>query len=105
MANILEFESGVDPTEQKSISKENKEKNFEEMINTLMRKAYILGLSNGARAAHINFLAEIKKSKNMNPAKRVAHLKKICEDKIINQPDENVESNENENKEGINNGT
>ena len=49
MAKIVELESGVDPVEEITDPKQAAKNETEEMIQRLMQKAYVLGLSAGMK--------------------------------------------------------
>lgn len=105
MAKILELESDANMAVEQQVPnaspEEMKKQGFENAINRLMKKSYVLGLSNGVRAALIDVLLEINKDSKMNAAKRLLHIKQICEkriDELKNQA--GVKTEENESKKG-----
>lgn len=101
MAKILEVESGVDPVEVPVDPEQKKKNDIEEMIQGTMRKAYILGLSNGTRMMCTQLLGKMAEIKNLNAQKQLVVLKKMCLD-IMNQSTDNTNKTENTDKENKN---
>ena len=52
MAKIVELESGTDPVEEVTDPKQKAKNETEEMIQRLMKKAYVLGLSAGMKTMY-----------------------------------------------------
>ena len=71
MAKIVELESGVDPVEEITDPKQAAKNETEEMIQRLMQKAYVLGLSAGMKTMCGSVLEKMKQNKNLNPQKTV----------------------------------
>lgn len=92
MSKVLELESGTDPIDQE----QQKKNDVEQMIQGTMKKAYILGLSSGARTMCIQFLGKMTEIKKLNPQKQLVVLNKMCLD-MMNQGKNNT--NENTEKE------
>lgn len=86
MANVVELESDANITEEQQVSntspEEMKKQNFDNAIYRIMKKSYILGLSNGVRSAFIAVLLEINKDSKMNATERLLQIKNMCEKRI-----------------------
>lgn len=84
MAKILELESsGTDP-----IPTETKQDNMtdtEKVIQGLMHKAYVLGVSSGVRTMCVTVLSQLNQTKNMNPQKQLNLVRQMCLKNIENQ--------------------
>ena len=97
MANILDIESSIKKTEQPKA--DDKAEDFKGLIESTMKKSYVMGLSNGARAMCISILAEIKKNEKRSLKKQVDVIKQMCLRNMQKgeQPKENA-NEENDNK-------
>lgn len=78
MAKIVELESGVDPVEEAVDPKEKAKNETEEMIQNLMKKAYVLGLSTGMKTMCGSILEKMNQNKNLNPQKQLMLLRQWC---------------------------
>lgn len=78
MAKIVELESGVDPVEEITDPKQAAKNETEEMIQRLMQKAYVLGLSAGMKTMCGSVLEKMKQNKNLNPQKQLMLLRQWC---------------------------
>ena len=67
MAKIVELESGTDPVEEVTDPKQKAKNETEEMIQRLMKKAYVLGLSAGMKTMCGSILEKMNQNKNLNP--------------------------------------
>ncbi len=103
MAKIVELESGADPVEKAIDSKEKVKNETEEMIQRLMKKAYVLGLSTGMKTMCGSILEKMNQNKSLNPQKQLILLRQWCSQKLAinnkrNEEDEVETNNEKENK-------
>lgn len=90
MAKVLELESCAEPIDSLTGKSpidvaEQKKSDIEKMLESTIRKSYVLGLSNGVKAMCVSFLAEMKKDENLNPQKQLIKLRKMCMGNIKNQ--------------------
>ena len=82
MANVLELESDVNPI---SVEKpQDQMTETEKVIQELMRKSYILGVSSGMRTMCVTVLSQLNNTKNMNPQKQLNLLRQMCHRNIEN---------------------
>lgn len=97
MAKILEVESSVEKDEQPKAN--DKVDGFKNLIEGTMKKSYVMGLSNGARAMCVSILAEIKKNEKRSFKKQVDAIRQMCLKNMQKgkQPKENA-NEENDNK-------
>lgn len=108
MAKILELESNTDPVEGTIEQKQDAKNETEEMIQRLMKKAYILGLSTGMKTMCGSILEKMNQNKNLNPQKQLILLRQWCNHNLAmnNKTEETSETNDKENnieKENENN--
>lgn len=82
MAKIIDVESGVDPVEEVVDPSEKAKNETEEMIQRLMKKAYLLGLSIGTKTAYGSILEKLNQMKNLNPQKQLMTLRQWCNSKL-----------------------
>ncbi len=111
MAKILELESGVDPTPVEQV--QDKMTETEKVIQGLMRKSYVLGVSSGMRTMCITVLSQLNDTKNMNPQKQLNLLRQMCKknvehynqamqsDNNATNANENTTNTEKENKNNV----
>lgn len=78
MAKIVELESGVDPVEKVADPKQAAKNETEEMIQRLMKKAYVLGLSTGMKTMCGSILEKMNQNKKLNPQKQLMLLRQWC---------------------------
>lgn len=91
MAKIVELESGTDPVEEVADPKQKAKNETEEMIQRLMKKAYVLGLSAGMKTMCGSILEKMNQNKNLNPQKQLMLLRQWCNHNLAinNKQDEN----------------
>lgn len=75
MAKIIDVESGVDSVEEVVDPSEKAKNETEEMIQRLMKKAYLLGMSTGMRTMCSSVLEKLNQGKNLNPQKQLMGLR------------------------------
>ena len=78
MAKIVELESGTDPVEEVTDPKQKAKNETEEMIQRLMKKAYVLGLSAGMKTMCGSILEKMNQNKNLNPQTQLMLLRQWC---------------------------
>ena len=78
MAKIVELESGTNPVEEVTDPKQKAKNETEEMIQRLMKKAYVLGLSAGMKTMCGSILEKMNQNKNLNPQKQLMLLRQWC---------------------------
>lgn len=83
MAKIVDVESGVDPIPTET--KQDAMTDTEKAIQSLMRKAYTLGVQSGVRTMCVSMLAQLKQTSKMNPQKQLNLLRQMCLRNIENQ--------------------
>lgn len=94
MANIVEVESSVEEVNQPEV--ERKKNGLKSIIEGTMKKSYVMGLSNGARAMCVSILAELKKNENRSVKKQVEAIRQLC----LKNMQKGEQSEENTDKEG-----
>lgn len=92
MAKILELESGADPIPAEKPQDQMTE--TEKVIQGLMRKSYVLGVSSGMRTMCVTVLSQLNSTKNMNPQKQLNLLRQMCM-KNIEKQNKAVQSTDN----------
>jgi len=104
MAKIVELESGTDPVEEVTDPKQKAKNETEEMIQRLMKKAYVLGLSAGMKTMCGSILEKMNQNKNLNHQKQLMLLRQWCNHNLAinNQQDENNDT-ESKSEETTNN--
>ena len=104
MAKIVELESGTDPVEEVTDPKQKAKNETEEMIQRLMKKAYVLGLSAGMKTMCGSILEKMNQNKNLNPQKQLMLLRQWCNHNLAinNKHDENNDT-ESKSEETTNN--
>lgn len=108
MAKIVELESGTDPIEETTDPKQDAKNETEAMIQRLMQKAYVLGLSTGMKTMCGSILEKMNQNKSLNPQKQLILLRQWCQHNLAmnNKAEETSETNDKENnteKENKNN--
>lgn len=104
MAKIVELESGADPVEEVIDPKQAAKNETEEMIQRLMKKAYVLGLSTGMKTMCGSILEKMNQNKNLNPQKQLMLLRQWCNHNLaINSKGNESDSQENKSAETTNN--
>ena len=78
MAKIVELESGTDPVEEVTDPKQKSKNETEEMLQRLMKKSYVLGLSTGMKTMCGSILEKMNQNKNLNPQKQLMLLRQWC---------------------------
>lgn len=99
MAKILEVESGTDFPTTSANPKEKKKNEIEQILDGTIRKAYVLGLQNGARTMCISVLSQLNQTKQMNPQKQLNLIREMCKKNIQNQNNAQGNSGSSEVKE------
>lgn len=95
MAKVIELESGSDPVETPIDPMEQAKQNTEDMIQGLMKKAYILGLSTGMKTMCGSILEKMNQNKNLNPQKQLILLRQWCNHNLaINKEAEQNQENQ-----------
>lgn len=97
MAKIVELESGADPIEEVTDPKQDAKNETEEMIQRLMQKAYVLGLSTGMKTMCGSILEKMNQNKSLNPQKQLILLRQWCQHNLA-MNDKAKENSETDNK-------
>ena len=106
MAKIVELESGTNPVEEVTDPKQKAKNETEEMIQRLMKKAYVLGLSAGMKTMCGSVLEKMKQNKNLNPQKQLMLLRQWCNHNLsISSKSNNGVDTESTTQETTNNNT
>lgn len=106
MAKIVELESGTDPVEEVTDPKQKAKNETEEMIQRLMKKAYVLGLSAGMKTMCGSILEKMNQNKNLNPQKQLMLLRQWCNHNLaISSKSNNGVDTESTTQETTNNNT
>lgn len=85
MAKTLEIESNIDKN-----NSEDKKSEINKKLEDTIKKAYVLGLSNGVKTMSINLLMRMQEMKNLNAQNQLINLKKMCLD-VANRDNGNNE--------------
>lgn len=96
MADIVELESGTDPVKEVVDPGVKAKNETEEIIQRLMQKAYVLGMSTGMRTMCGSILEKLNQSKNLNPQKQLMALRQWCNSYLTkqNSPTKNVQADQ-----------